>query len=365
MAKGEKTNPSFPKKVILGFKGMWAKAQEEKQEKSQQFFRKDVQASRKRKKRVIAFSLLFLLLVSLVYNVAFAQRYKAIQRQVNASEQKVSNALIEKQKGDLLLQNVAVIYTKRFLEQYVNIPKEEAGREKRLKGLSQYFVKGYDLGKLEDLEGFKGYRKLHDVEYLRTERISNKVAKVHFNVQYDVVSIQTTEQTVKKKVKDPKTKKDKEVEEKVQKEQEVKNPYSMEMSVPITTDGKVFAVVENPNLIKSSFVGSIDFEEEQASLRDDITDAQEQDITSFTEQFLEAYATNDESLQLISNVDEGLGNQEFMDIVSLTAKKLDGSQYEVKVMSTFKDKGSELQNVYGFTLVLNQANDKYTVESIK
>lgn len=311
---------------------------------------------------ILFFSVIFL---SLLFNVIFFSKYDSIRDSVKAQENSIQDQLKQVKNSDSLNSHSVVVFTGEFLQNYINIPKEENRRKDRIEELTTYFVNGYDIKRLGEIEEFKGSRKLKELEYVQTERVSKNEAKIHFYVTYDITEITVREEKVKttQEVKEKGKKVKKPVEKIVKKETPKTISNSVEIVVPVTTDGEGYAVYQNPNLIERDLKSNIQAEDKELE-GEQVTATEQRQIEQHLKEFFTSYGVSDEKLPYMAEVERGLQNQIFKSLIIRQAVNEDGI-FKVLVDVQYQNKETSLNGLYTYELELTSENNKYFIESIQ
>jgi Conjugative transposon protein TcpC len=320
--------------------------------------------SRKKATRTASILFFSVILLSLVFNVIFFSKYQSIRNSVKAQEQSIQEKLHQVKNSDMLQSHSIVVFTEDFLRHYVNIPQEDDERKKRLDTLSTYFVDGFDINRLDDLKDFKGTRTLKELQYIETERLSPREANIHFLANYEITEIMVREEKVQKKTKVTEDGKEveKTVEETVQKEEPKTVSYSVQIVVPVITNGEGYAVYQNPHFIERDLKANIKMDEKVLQ-GDTITASERKQIESFLIEFFTSYGVSDEKLPFMAEVERGLQDQIFE---SLNIRQMVNEQgtYKAIVDVQYQHKETSLSSLYTYELVLTKENHKYFIKSI-
>lgn len=312
--------------------------------------------SRKKANRTASIIFFFVIGCSLLFNVIFFSKYQVIRNSAKAAQASVESKLEGFTNSNMLNSHSTALFAEKFLTNYINIPADEQQRVQRLEELKTYFTSNYDIKRLEELTSFEGSRELTSLEYVQTERIDEKEALVNFRVTYKLNSIGTTEE-----------KKD-DAEAPEQEKQNTSNKTvdnSVEISVPVTSDGKGYAVYETPKIVNRPLKSEIKYEPKELN-GEDVPVTEEKKLKSFLEEFFNAYGDSDEKLKFMSNYKQGLKSQNVQDIIINQAIKGESNgEYLVNVDVNFKDHGTPLINSYSYKVQLEKQNNRYFVKKIQ
>jgi hypothetical protein len=327
--------------------------------------KRQVPFSRKKATRLASILFFSVILLSLLFNVIFFSKYQTIRSSVKAQENSIQDQLNQVKNSDMLNSHSVVVFSEDFLQHYFTIPSEEDKRKNRIETLSTYFVNGYDINRLGSLEDFNGNRELKNLQFVETERISESEAKVHFLVDYEITEIIVREEKVKKKkkVKENGKEVEKTVEETVKKEEPTTVSNSVEIVVPVTTNGKGYAVYQNPSLIERDLRTDMNVAEKELE-GEQVTSSERKNLEKFLSEFFTSYGVSDEKLPFMAQVERGLQNQVFQSVAIRQFVKED-DVYKAFVDVQYQNKETSLNSIFTYELKLSKENNKYFIESIE
>ncbi|MGD6793829.1 conjugal transfer protein [Metabacillus indicus] len=287
---------------------------------------------------ILFFSVMFL---SLLFNVVFFTKYQTIRNSVKASEKNIHDQLKEVENTNLLYSDSIEVFTEDFLKSYLTVPKDEKERQERKGELSEYFVSGFDLKRVSNLKDFKGERRVTDLQYIDTKYLSNREAKVKFQTVYEITEVQEKDgRTI------PKTTK-----------------YETNIIVPVTSNGKGFAVYQNPNMIKEDLKTTMSYEGKMPD-GEPVTSTQTKLLESFLNDFFTSYGVSDEKLPFMADVTGGLEDQTLQDVNVREAVKVD-SEYTVNADVHYQNSESSMSDLYSYELKLEKENNKFFITQIE
>ncbi|WP_323703608.1 conjugal transfer protein (plasmid) [Staphylococcus nepalensis] len=307
--------------------------------------------------KIVSWSLISLILISVLFNIIFFVKYNSIQSTVKSESEQVQNELNQSGNNVENKSDKAQYFTEKFLKDYFTIPKEDEERNKHLDGMSKYFYKGFDVEDLYNLDSFDGSREYISSEYVSKHiKTDNKVV-LYYNVKYKNVSIEQEEK--KETVGKGKDKKEKTV------TKDVEKPSEEETQVAVTLKGKDggYAVIDNPKLTAQKVHSDITEEDIEKDDKNDNTLTSDDNFKSSVKEFLTAYGTSDDKLSLLSSYEKGLSNQSLEDYQILSSYQ-DGKNYKAKVFATYKDK-SGIESNYTYNLILSKQKNKYYIEKVE
>lgn len=307
--------------------------------------------------KIVSWTLVSLIILSLLFNVIFFVKYNKIQSTVKSEHEQVQNELNQSGNNVENKSDKAQYFTEMFLKDYFTIPKEDEDRKKHLDEISKYFYKGFDVEDLYNLDEFEGSREYKSSEYVGKHIKTDNEVVLYYNVEYKNVKI---EQEEKKETKGKgEDKKEKTV------TKDVEKPSDEETQVAVTLKGKDggYAVIDNPKLTVQKLHSDIDEDEIEKDDKNDNNLTADSKFKSSIEEFLQAYGNSDDKLSLLSNYEKGLSNQSLEDFQILSSYQ-DNKRYKAKVFATYKDK-SGIESNYTYNLVLSKQKDKYYIEKIE
>jgi Conjugative transposon protein TcpC len=283
---------------------------------------------------ILFFSVMFL---SLLFNVIFFAKYQTIRNSVKASEDHVQNRLKKVENENLLYSDSVALFTEDFLKKYLNVPLDEKERQSRLEELSTFFVSEFDLKRLPDIKDFKGERKVTNLQYVDTKHVNNKEAKVHFKAEYEIRQQQKEKpQTLK---------------------------YQTDIIVPVTSNGKGFAVYQNPNLVREDLKTTMSYEKPSPD-GEPVTSTETKGIDSFLNDFFTSYGVSDEKLPFMAKVENGLQNQ-VLESVTIREAVKQGSIYKVVADVNYQSRESSISDLYTYDLEIEKENNKFFITTIE
>lgn len=332
---------------------------------------KPVKAKKQKSTRDIAFSkqktakwaswfVIALMLISIFFNISHFTKVQTIRNFVAASQDEVSDQLSSLQAGNLLESYSLVVYVEDFLKDYYNIPQDNEARDTRIDRLSGYFVNGFTVNTntFEQLNEFTGSRSINWLDFVEVNRISETEASVNFRVGYEIVEVVEKEE-IQTRTEENDDGDEEEIEETVTVEEEINTTNTVEISVPVVTDGEGFAVTKKPSITSRDLQSQIDYEEPKLE-GSDLSGAERETLNTFLNDFFTSYGMTDDRLPLMANTDRGLSNQ-IMETVTVTDSALGSDeQYIVLAEVLYRDQETNVSNVYSYQVeVVTDSNGLY------
>jgi len=321
-------------------------------------------------RRYVTLFIFLIILASLFFNIIFFSKYQTIRNSVKAQQSDIEKELGKVNEKDILNPDSAIFFTKEFLKQYIAIPEDNEDRDRRKDILSGYFVNGFNLSGLEDLSEFDGKRELTSLNYIKLDQISNNQVNVFYQVNYRITETEIVEEVqekeVEKEVKDKKGKKKKKtetIEEVVEVEEENVTSKRVYFSIPVVTDGNGFSVINNPSIINLDYADNIDWENDELDGQN-VNRTEKESIGEFLITFFESYGISDEQLAYMTNAENGLTDQIYIDSTIFDIVLNNNENYYVIIDVSYKDKDTNLIVNYRYYLELSQQRNTYFVENI-
>jgi len=313
--------------------------------------------SKNRVSKIVSVTLIALIVISVLFNFIFYSKYQTIRNTVKESEKTVQKQLKSISDSKEGQSDKSIYFAEQFLNDYYKIPKNENDRKEHLNELKKYFYSDYDIESLYDLENFNGSQSFENAKYIKKEIQNNGVIVIHFNVDYKITNYEkvTKEREVKKGKK--------KVKEKYTEEKPVDKNMNSEIAIKVKSKNGGYVLTENPRLNKSSLYTKATKDQVVKSSSNDNSISSDKKLNESIQDFFKAYGNNDEKLQLLSSVNEGLNNQELTDSQILNAYQKDNKIY-VTVFVTYQSKDTSLNTNYTYNLEMTKNKSNYYVENI-
>lgn len=295
--------------------------------------------------------------LSVFFNFVFFSKYQNISNTVSAGEERIDSKLLEVDETDWNLSDAVVPFTEDFLRAYYNVPRDKEEREKRQQNLSKYFVNGFDVSRLEVLEDFDGVRNLKSMRFVEIDYSDRQNMNVHFYVTYEVTEYETVEKEVTKGKGDEKKK------ETVKEEEANTVSDSVEIVVPIVTDGEGYAVKENPSLTNRELTANISIDETQLE-GDEVSSTEKEQLEVFLSEFFTSYGVGDEKLPFMAAVENGLKGKIFDSLVIRDSKQQDNGEYQVIVDVVYQNEETSFNSMFTYYLTISKEKNNYFVDEI-
>ncbi len=294
---------------------------------------REIRFSRDRVRKAVSWFIFLLIFASLFFNVIFFSKYQTIRNNVQASEDRIDEKLYKVEEREVGFSDAVESFGEDFLEVYYNVPAEKESREKRLDTLRNYFVSGFKIEDLESLEDFKGSRSLTDLRYLETKQIDTNKANLVFEVSYEI--------------KDKDTVSD-----------------SVQIVIPVVSDGKGFAVYEKPSLTSRDFTSDITLDD--TSLEgDDVSSTEKEQLDTFLHEFFTSYGVSDEKLPFMANLERGLKRKVLSSAVIRDSAINEEGVYQLVVDVLYQNEETTFNSMYTYYLEATKDKNNYFIENIK
>ncbi|WP_160807683.1 conjugal transfer protein [Virgibacillus salexigens] len=326
---------------------------------------REIAFSREKVRKIISLTVFSIICLSLLFNIIFFSKYQSIKNSVQASESHIEDELNQVEEGDVGYSDSVIPFTEDFLTAYYNIPRENEKRDQRLETLNNYFVSGFDTTTLETIEDFKGDRKINSLRYIETEQLGNNKMNVHFDVSYEITEIEIVEEEVEKEVKDDKDKdKKKKVTEVVEKEKPKTIKDSVEIVVPVVTNGQGYAVADNPSLTSRDLTANI--KDQNDSIEgEDVSTTERENIKSFLNEFFTSYGTSDEKLPFMANVEKGLTGKILSSATIQDVAVNNEGDYQIIADVVYQNEETSFNSTYTYYLIASKEKNSYFIDEIK
>lgn len=329
---------------------------------------RDIRFSKGKIRRNVSLLIFTVIFLSLAFNLIFFTKYQTIRNTVKAKEQAIDQQLnkVIDEEEDIYNSHSVVVFTQDFLRTYYNIPRDQEERNKRSDELTQYFVSGFPVSRLESLDDFTGERKATQMQFVEMNRVDDKKVNMHFLVNYDItefhIEVEEVEEEKEVEDKDGKKKK-KKVTTTVETEVSRVTHDFVEMVVPIITDGSGFAVTHNPNIINRDLKAVIQLKQEDVK-GEEVSSTESKQITDFLADFFTSYGLSDEKLPFMANVEKGLTDKVYANM-GIRQLKSDGDVYHIIADVEYQNKETSFNSLYTYYLVATKDRTTYYIEDIK
>jgi len=309
---------------------------------------REIRFSRSKVRRAATLLLFSIIFLSLLFNVIFFSKYQTIRNTVKAGESQIEEKLVQlDEREDTGFSDSVVAFTEDFLKMYYNIPAETESREKRLENMKRYFVRGFDVTSLESIDDFNGERKLIGSRYIETEYLESNKVNVHFNVDYEITETKLAEKEGKEEEAEPITVQD-----------------SVEIVVPVVTDGNGYAVIENPSLMNRDLTAPIQAEKNEMD-GEDISTTEKENLNVFLTEFFTSYGMSDEKLPFMANIQRGLHGKILSNVAIQDVSMNEKGDYQMIVDVVYQNEETSFNGMYTYYLVASKEKNNYFVEEIK
>ena len=337
---------------MKGFKKFDKKSQNNSNSRSakpvKEKLNREIRFSRSKVKKAATLLLFSVVFLSLLFNVIFLSKYQTIRNTVKAGESQIEEKIVQlDEREDTGFSDSVVAFTDDFLKIYYNIPAETKLREKRLENMKRYFVRGFDVTSLETIDDFNGERKLIGARYIETDYLESNKMNVHFNVDYEITETKLAEKEEKGKKSKPITVKD-----------------SVEIVVPVVTDGKGYAVIENPSLMNRDLTATIKAEQNKME-GEDVSTTEKENLNVFLTEFFTSYGMSDEKLPFMANLQRGLHGKILSNLAIQDVAMNENGDYQMIVDVVYQNKETSFNGMYTYYLVASKEKNNYFVEEIK
>lgn len=285
--------------------------------------------------RIIVWSVLVIVMGAGILGFLRANSALTQAKQANAELQDEAEQNLENQEAYESPQ--FEVYANRFVEDYMNIPKDSDSREGYEENLGEYFVSDEYM---PDMKEFEGKRELKNKTYYGMKQEENHVI-AQYKVNYTIESSEDDEPTEKENM----------------------------LNIPIKYD-EGFAVVEPvffedvPSL-ENNEQAEVDngYDEESDN---ELSMNEQQEVEEWVEDFFHDYAegTKDDMAYMMDDPEGLNGVQDFKDLEEIDVYKEDNI-YVAKVIANFEETEVNITHQEPYTLYIKQKEGKFYVQSMK
>lgn len=239
------------------------------------------------------------------------------------------------------------LYTDKFIDTYMVVPKDAKELSQRQSELAKYFPSDYKQPeeKTDDTE-----RKLNSKEFYNIKRVNGQTV-IQYIVNYDVYVSKKKE--VKEKKKGDKKSKTK-TEEKTRKVNQ-----KLLINIPIKSENNRYVVVEYPYFtpIPDSHL------DKEKMVKDNMENEKREDnpkVKSFIKEFFDKYTSSkSEDMAYLMDNPQGLeGTREVSELREIRLYPKGDNHYIAKVEVLMKDKDASLENNEHYTLDITKKDGK-------
>lgn len=322
--------------------------------------RKSLPKYRNHRKKIVIIFYTILVLLTILLIASFIRASKAN----NESKEAVNKTQEIQKKYEDNAETVQYnpnlkLYADKYIDAYMNIPKDGKAKEERQKALADFYPSDYKTP-TENTENVE--RKLSEKEFFNIKR-KDKQTIIQYIVNYELKITEKKEVKVKKKKdKKDKDKKD-EYETKTEEKDRIENKQAL-INIPVKSENNKYVVIEYPHF---STIPSNQLKKARL-VKDNLENEKREDnpkLKAFVEEFFDKYAKNkaDDMAYLMDNP-EGLEDIREVSKISDLRIYPKGDNYVVKAEVLMKDKGSPLENLEHYTLDITKKDGKYYVKDL-
>lgn len=325
---------------------------------------REVAFSRKTPAKIASLVIFSVMLLSLLFNIIHFSNIKSIRDTVSASQSNIDEQLTEIEDGDLIESDSVRVYASDFIEDYYTIPEASEARVEREETLNRYFVNDFAFNELENIEEFQGKRDISSSELVEVNRVNSEEANVHFKVTY-VVS-RTVEREAPVEEEEDSSSDDEETTEEMDESEtveETETKYNtVEAVVPVATDGEGFAIADKPHITTRDLQSTMEHEEE-ALKGNEVSSSEQTTLESFLTGFFTAYGESADTLEFLSNKENGLQRQTF-EHINIREAAIHEDVYTVRADVTYNDQDTNVSSTYSYEVEVSQETGELFVETV-
>lgn len=335
--------------------------------------------------RLVSWTIIGLILLSLLFNVIFFSKYNNISSDVQAQQSEIEKELNQVEENEIHSSDKVIFYTEKFLRNYINISSDDEKRTNQIEELESYFYEGFNVNELYNINDFNGKRTLKNMKYVERSFDENNIIDIVFEVTYDIESAPNLSNDDRAKMKseiESTVKKDDDiddddVDEEVQKrlkkkieEETSTQEHTTLIKVPIMAVNSGYAVINNPKEIDTELYAEVNEDDvvEREYKGEEMTQSEISKLDTTLNDFFTAYGQDDENVRLISNFDGGLGNKKLVEYDVLNAfsfNENDQSKVTAIVNVQYQDVNTNLITTHSYTVTLLYYDDRFIVDDIK
>jgi Conjugative transposon protein TcpC len=267
------------------------------------------------------------------------QRTAFVNDKVNALTSEIETETKGQKKDSLINQDAAVTFAKNFAIQYLNIEPDEKKRAEREKNLTGMLATNLPVQDLEGTGELKAKRIVRSIEPYKFKEINSNEALITFLVKYDVAIDKKPTESV-----------------------------TQLLATKIGTDQTNFNIVEQPYLLPAPREAKLEKVENSLEEKSTVSNATlTNEVNDFLTQFFTSYSkSNLEEMSYLMEKPESLGG--FADFRGLEKtsiyKAKQKGHYTVKTLVLFRDKKTNIDMRYSFTLDISKKDNKFYVNKL-
>lgn len=309
-------------------------------------FKRAVAKERKLPKSKKSYQKILVILFWLIFISAFYFMFQAYQRtafvnnKLNVLKQDVNDKSKVNTENSLISQEATNSFAQSFAWTYLNIEKDENARKEREKKLIKLLATNLPVQELEGTGEISAKRTATSVKPYKLKVLNEKQALVTLLVSY-----------------------------KVEKENAEPQNITQLLNFSVGTDGTNFNVIEQPYFLPapkeaklSKVENSLDGKSETSNVK-----AKSSEMKQFLTQFFTSYSKSTlEEMSYLMNDPETLGGT--VDFKSLEKTKVYDADkkgdYIIKTIVVYRDKQTNVDMRYPFTLEVTKKNNKLYVNKL-
>lgn len=384
------------------------KKKEPKIPKRKIFEGREIKISKIRIQKIVSWTIILLIITSLVFNVIFFSKYNSISQSVAGQQEEISAELDRVSDNEIYSSDKSIYYAQNFLDDYMNIPFDSDDRSQLFSELSEYFYNGFEMNDLMNINDFNGIRQLRNADYIERTVDENRVINLLFEVDYLVYNtldyeteqINEMEEEIREEIEDDEEtmseieaevseELEEDVEEevldesvesevneriKLQLESDLKSEIEAEehttlIKIPLQAVNESYAIIDNPREVNQQYHSNLSEEDVIRNQYDgeELTQSEVSDLNTVFEDFFTAFALDDENIRLVSNYDTGIGNKELVefDVIEAYSYQEDNQEKVISEIDVqYQDENSNLITTSKYEVTLIYYDGRFIVDEI-
>jgi hypothetical protein len=285
----------------------------------------------------IAFWLLFLSTFWFMFQAY--QRAAYVNDKLNTLNNNIQKQSKESTSDSFIRQDATVSFAQQFAGQYLNIAPDQNARMEREKRLVNMLASNLAVQELEGTGEINAKRTVTSIKPYKVNVLNPSQALVTLLVSYKIEKPNAQPQNI-----------------------------TQLLNLTIGTDGTNFNVIEQPYLLPAPAEAKLEKVENTMESKPELTNEEVKgQINDFLKQFFTSYgkSTLDE-MKYLMNSPESLNG--FADFTGLEQTKIydakEKGHYVVKTIAVFKDKATNVDMRYSFTLDVSKQDGKFYVNKL-
>ncbi len=267
------------------------------------------------------------------------QRTAYVNDKLNALNNNIQKQSKEDTSNSLIQQEATVSFAQQFASLYLNIDSDQNARTDREKRLVKMLASNLAVQELEGTGNINAKRTVTSIKPYKVKVLNKSQALVTLLVSYKIERPNVEPQNI-----------------------------TQLLNLMIGTDDTNFSVIEQPYLLSAPAPAKLEKVENSLDSKAETENVEvKKQINEFLNQFFTSYSKSSlEEMKYLMNNPESLSG--FADFTGLEKTKIYNAQekghYVVKTIAVFKDKGTNVDMHYSFTLDVSKKDGKFYVNKL-